>query len=416
MQQNKKNPLALVQRERHAMTENSCSTNRDGIPTAVRHRQLLKHSRLKEPKNIPRLVAAIEADYQFRLGFLVIQSMITATPVSVDVANAEHLAPLDRARAAALAENIEFVWRSALPHALRAFAHGRAAFERTYHYVADQQLHLVAGLDVLPFELTRMVLDDEGSFAGIELTTPNGVLLLGPERAWWFALDPTTLEPHGRSRYLGSALDVWKARRQLDALEEIWLSKFAVGHGIARAPELADIPPVYKLGDIEGANSNGEFLDPMEAMREQCSKIESGGVLVLSSKRYPDGSYLYDYVPTQGQQDGTPLENRRRMLDAAALRSLGIPERAITQDADHGSHALALVHHQVLTQTCEGILCQLSRSFQHYVIDKAVGVNFWETEPPSLRLLPQAVGERRSEYDENRAPNSHSAPRGLPVF
>jgi hypothetical protein len=229
-----------------------------------------------------------------------------------------------------------------------------------------------------------LALSDQGEFAGVHLRGENGQTLLEPARSWWFALDPTTTEPHGRSRYLGAPYEVWKARRQLDEQERIWYAKFAIGHGIARAPEHADLPV--------GPASAEEAVDPMESLRRELASIESGGILILSSRAYPDGRYLYDYRESEGQRDSKPLEQRRQMLDVAALRSLGIPERAITQDDRSGSRSVAQVHLEVLYRTCEGILDQLVTSFQRYVVRKAVEVNWNSGSTPTFRMTYRPLG------------------------
>lgn len=382
-------------------------------PTVVKHRRLLLAERKPAPADIPRMAEAIEADYQFRLGVIVIRSLILATPTRVSVAMDSN-APDGRAET--LAENLTAQWREMLPDALNAFGHGRAAFERTYRHDAATDLFLVDGLDYLPYERTRLVLTREGSFAGIELGGRGERILLEPARAWWFALDPTVTVPHGRSRYLGAPLAVWKARRRLEQLEEVWLQRFALGHGIARAPEREPVDPLHDQGGIGAVDESGAPIDPMEIMRQKCAEIESGGVLILSSQTGADGKYLYDYTPTDGQKDSAPLENRRRMLDAAALRSLGVPERALTQDADSGSYALAEVHRQVLGQTCEGILEQLANSFQKYVVEKAVAVNMWPGSSPRLRVERRPVGNGERELAASLARELLTQPIPSPLL
>ena len=48
------------------------------------------------------------------------------------------------------------------------------------------------------------------------------------------------------------------------------------------------------------------------------------------------GRPLWSYAQPSGHSDAGPLERRLSQLDAYALRSLGIPERALTQDAATG--------------------------------------------------------------------------------
>jgi hypothetical protein len=355
----------------------------DGLPTSTMHRSILRSVRQEEPKSIVRLVEEIERDYQFKLGYLVIQALVQSARASIEVE-----APGDESRATRLGDNLQRTWAQSLPQATRAFAYGRAAFERTYRYDRAANLHLVASLDYLPPEHSELVLGEDGAFAGVRLATEEGSVLLGPERSWWFALDPTATAPHGRSRYLGAPQEIWRARRKLEEEERIWFSKFALGHGVARAPDAHAAPARFQ----DGPGDSGEIVDPMEALRRELAAIESGGVLILSSKTYADGKYHYDYQESQGLRDSTPIEHRRQMLDVAALRSLGIPERAVTQDGQTGSRAVAQVHLEVLYRTAEGIVEQIAASFDRYVVAKAVEVNWPERRRPAHRVRWSPIG------------------------
>jgi len=369
------------------------------LPQAAIHKSILRSAAKNEPSSIVKLVESIEQDYQFKLGYLVIESLAKSASVTIDVEQFPD--SLDRSRVDALVGNLCEVWSRALPSAMRAFAFGRAAFEKTYRFDVGRGLYFVADLDYLPPEYTELVLDDEGSFGGIHLEVGDDSVRLDASRSWWFALDPTATEPYGRSRYLGAPLDVWKARRQLEEQEQIWYSKFAIGHGIARAPDRMESLPPYQSGNK--LSRDGEANDPMEVLRRELSAIESGGILILSSRTYPDGTPLYDYTESEGQRDSGPLEERRQMLDVAALRSLGIPERAITQNDKSGSRAMAQVHLEVLYRTCEGILDQLIASFQKYVIRKVVEINWPEKKRPVLRMRYRPIGDgsTTTEQDAN---------------
>lgn len=374
------------------------STEPVNLPRAAAHKAILRSAARQEPNSIAKLVDSIEQDYQFKLGYLVIESLAKSAPVTIEVERIPE--SVDPSRVDALTGNLREAWTQALPSAMRSFAYGRAAFEKTYRFDATTGLYFVADLDYLPPEYTELVLDDEGSFSGIKLQVGDDSVLLDPPRSWWFALDPTATEPHGRSRYLGAPLDVWKARRQLDEQERIWYSKFAIGHGIARAPDRMESAPPYQAGSTS-TSSSGETNDPMEVLRRELTAIESGGILILSSRTYPDGTPLYDYTESEGQRDSGPLEERRQMLDVAALRSLGIPERAITQNDKSGSRAMAQVHLEVLYRTCEGILDQLIASFQQYVIRKVIEINWPDGKRPVLRMRYRPIGDVSTTTEED---------------
>ncbi|MBY0587108.1 hypothetical protein K2X85_08020 [bacterium] len=351
------------------------------LPKAARHKEVLGHASPAEARSIVRLVEQIEQDYQFRLGYLVIESLVRSAPLELvlDLPTGR----TDDRLALALRENVLFHWAQSLPLTMRAFAYGRAGFEKTFRYDETSRGYLLAGLDYLPPEQSELILQNDGSFDGIELIGPNNRLRLEAARAWWFALDATVTEPYGKSRYLGAPYSIWQARRQLDQQERIWYSKFAIGHGVARAP------------DGTGPASDPS-LDPMEVMREQLASIESGGILILSSRTGPDGKYLYDYLASEGQQASGPLERRREMLDVAALRSLGIPERAITQNDQSGSRAMAQVHLEVLYRNCEGILDQIVSSFSKYVVRPLIEYNWPAAERPNWHLHYRPIGDQNT--------------------
>ena len=328
------------------------------------------------PRGVAELVRRIEEDYQFRLGRLVIASLIQRTPVTVQ-------ADSDDPAARALADSLTALWRQTLPDALDAFGHGRASFEKRFG-AYDEQLGIrpLKALDLLPYDRTEPVTTPAGGFGGVRLADGDGPVTLSPEHCWLFTLDASAEHPHGRSRYLGAPLAVWRQRRRNERHLDVWLDKFALGHGVARAPAR------YPAGGDPDANPMQDMADMLEALR-------AGGVAVLDSATDEDGRPLFDYDPPPSGQHAGPLENRRRQLDAAALRSLGIPERALTQDEATGSLAMAQVHWQVLATTCEGILAQVVVGYQRYVVDAAVALNFAPPRRPKLTVVAQPVHDDR---------------------
>ena len=127
-------------------------------------------------------------------------------------------------------------------------------------------------------------------------------------------------------------------------------------------------------------------------MAAMVAEAESGGTLLLSSARYVnnDGTlsdkFLYDFDPSDGLRDGSALDTRLTRLDAAALRSLGIPERALTQDSETGTNAMAQAHQQVLFATCDGVLSQIVESFKKYVVEKLVAFNWPAGSQPVIEI------------------------------
>ena len=191
------------------------------------HAEQLKNSVKKERRGIGKLVEEVESDYQFKLGYLTVQALI----LGVDV---EIVGPEGDPRAAAIAANLQAVWDQSLPSAIRSFAYGRAAFEKIYEADHVNSLTKLASLDFLPFENTELVLGDGGAFGGIKLTGKGKEpITLDPRCSWWFALDPTPIEPHGRSRYIGAPMLVYDDRSALKRQAKIWYDRFAIGQAVA---------------------------------------------------------------------------------------------------------------------------------------------------------------------------------------
>ena len=341
---------------------------------------------VKEPKSTGKIVEAIEKDVQFLLGKLVISAMIQSTEFSIEGAGEDP-------RAVALAENLRQQFEDALPNAIECFGHGRQAFEKWACYDPATKINQLGGLDPISFRHSEMILDERGQFAGIKFTAKGRSDVIDKDSSWWCALDATPEHPHGRSRYVGAPIEIWKARRQLDINEKDWQKRFALGHGFAKAPQQYPPDVLASMGVDGQTYKDGRTPNPITDMEEAILALGSGGVAVMPSGNYPaeqGGASLFEYQPPQTRQDAAPLENQRRVLDAYALRSLGVPERAVTQDDATGSYSMAEVHWKVLASTCEGILSQIVASFQEQVIDFFIGLN-WLTGKPKLELKYEPI-------------------------
>jgi hypothetical protein len=353
---------------------------RSASADAGRVRAALAAGRVAEPEGIPALVSAIESDYQFTLARRTLASLIESAAWSIEVDRDE----LERR---AFAEDLLARFREALPAALAAIAFGRVAFAKRLGPADASGVRLLRSLDPLPFERTELRLDEEGRFAGVRLDTGTRWLDLGPSEVWWFALDPTPAEPHGRSRYLGAPLAVWRQREELRRNRDVFLRKLALGHGVAKAP--SDYPAPAGVG----AGSALDRADPLDDLRRGLESLRSGGTLVLPSETDARGNPLFSYEPPRMQPDGTPLENEGRRLDAAVLRAMGIPERAVIQEDSAGSYALAEVHWRVLAATVDGIAHQLLASFNRHVIEPTLALNWPEPDRPAIRLTVRRLRE-----------------------
>lgn len=325
--------------------------------------QLLSNLVEGESDGVGELAVKMRADYQVTLAELTLRALIGSAKISIQVDGDE--------RALALGESLERLFRDTMSKALDCIAYGRVAFEKEFAYSSGLNLYYVRRLNDLPFEATEMLLN-QGQFAGIRLTVEEEKLDLDCSQSWWMALDPTPLQPHGKSRFLGAPHETWKRRHRLFHKREVFVDKHIISNGVARVP-------------MDGEIQAGQEVDIATAMGQALDMLNSGGNVILSNERDADGNYAYDVSLSQGLNDPGPLETMIDGLDADQLRAFGIPEKTLIEGGQVGSYALVSLQMLVLYAVCEGILGQLERSYQRFVIDKSVAINQW-AEAPEIKI------------------------------
>ena len=331
-------------------------------PRSAKADRVTAHYIRREPSNIQQLVAEMQRDEQFVFGVSILARKVKTAQVTVEASD-------DNPRAAALADHLTDCWYQYVDQFTQAIEFGRVAFEKVFRF--DSSIgHVVDELIPLVFSQSKMKLDDTGRFAGVDYDKIH----FTADESLWVAVRATALEPHGRSIYLGAPQRILRLRKEHEKREEIWYRRFSIGRGIGRAPSDYESPTgVGKVGEV---NQDGTRANPMADLKRTLEDVESGGDIVLSSARDPNGQYLFEYTPGNDLKDGEAIESRRRMLDTMALRSLGIPDRAITQDgAANGSRAVADAHGEVLADVVEGILSDLIECYQSQIIDYLCRVN-----------------------------------------
>lgn len=351
-------------------------------PLTAKTEQISARYRIQEPRNVDQLVKRMLEDDQFLFGLLIIKSILRGAQVSVAC---EHKSEVGKRSA----EHLETTWYAHVDKFLQSLEYGRQAFEKVFRYTP--QGYEVAELNDIPFAQSKMMIDN-GTFAGIEV---GDVKLTASESAW-FSIRSSSTEPHGRSIFLGAPQRVWRLRQDHEKREEVWYKRFSIGRGIGRAPA------EYSVGNAQGSYSqvdeSGRQSSPMVDLKLSLESIEAGGDLVLPASRDQNGNLLFDYLPGNDLKDGAALESRRRMLDIMALRSLGIPERAITQDGATGSRAVADAHGQVMYDVIESYLADLVECYQVHIVDPIERYN--ALPPGSLKVNYRSLSDRSEQRVE----------------
>jgi hypothetical protein len=322
----------------------------------------------KEPRDTARIVDDMRKDPVFQLGIKVLRSMASSVVVSFDVDG-------DDPRAQRLASHCADLWDQNARHALEAIEYGRQAFEIVHGINGD--LNTIAELIPIPYEISEVEIDKESGFRSvIKVGKGKSQVELIPQHYLWIALDATRIEPFGKSRYRGAAYQVRQQRKKLDQQEETWYNRYSMGVGLAFAPEEAIGTPIAGDGDRGEIATDGNPVDPAKALRDALEELKAGGWMILSSATYPEGGgrkWGLEQFPEV--KEGSPIANRRNHLDVAALRSLGIPERAVIQEGQTGSYSLAEAHALVLNDTVEDIARQVIIQFQKQIVDRLCRLN-----------------------------------------
>lgn len=347
-----------------------------------------------EPKELGELVERMRADYQVRLSELTLQALMKTVPVAIHTeerGDAEEQETSEQqpvqtderesARARVLARKLKKLWDDRLQEMLECFSYGRVAFEKVWNFDSSTGLQFIEDLEPLPFKQTTMQLDEEGGFAGLTLSAGGDraggdhKIELEPIKSWWLAIDTTATEPHGRSRYLGAPHEVWKFRRKLFRLREVFMNRCVLKGGVAHVPMGTNI------------DDQGNTTDDSTNVEKAFEDYVSGGLLMFPNHRDPDTKeYLYDVEIPEGLNDPGPLEAAIDGSDVEQVRAFGIPEKTIMEGDAVGSYAMVSMQMLVLYAICDDLLSQIAGSFQAYVIDKVVEQNWDSAQQPSITI------------------------------
>lgn len=342
---------------------------------------LLAKLRKPEVKDIAELAEKMREDYQITLAELVIAANIRAVNYSVSVESPASASPRDQKRAELLGAQCQKLWQETLPRMVDAFGNGRVAFEKINAYEAVSGLNFFKSLEDLPFAQTEMALTDQGDFAGIELTVGEDGVTIPPDCSWWLALDATALEPHGRSRFLGAPHKTWERRQETLRLRDLFVERFALRGGVAHVPETVQ-------------DEDGNIIDVFEAIQEAYASVQAGGFMALPNARDKEGNYLFDFTEAKLENyDAGPITEVLDSQDAEQLLSFGIPPKTVIEGDAVGSFALVSQQMLILFAVIEDIVDQFVKSFQRYVIDKVVGMN-WTLGKPRIQLVYTRLTEK----------------------
>lgn len=328
---------------------------------------------------IAHQIAEMREDYQCQFAKWVITANLRSVPVSVSVEQAEGATQQD-ARAEALADHLQKLWMASRSAMEECFDYGRVAFEKIHDGDVDRGLTIIEKLDPMPYEMTELKLD-KGAYNGFDLRAKGEPVHIDAAASWWLALDPTALEPHGKSRFTGAPHKVFRQRKAAIGFREIWVEKFAIGCAKAHVQSSFEDP------------ATGQLVDGHARMQEAYDAYKSGGLLTFDNARVrkadgTEGEYKDDIEQMPVQADGSPLDETIDGLDADQLQAFGVPPKTVIEGEAVGSYAMVTQQMRVLFAVVDDILSQMVASFQKYVVDKLVALNFAENPPKIVVSYP----------------------------
>lgn len=315
--------------------------------------------------DLDTLVRRMRRDAYVRLAERDIRATVATAQISVTAASTDRTT---RGLAAAL----EHLWWSHINLMLECVPFGRAAFEVVYQAVGGW-LHAPRRLEPLPFKYTEPLFGKDSGETG----RPCGVIFKGRDGnakplelprpyGWWLALDATTLNPEGESRFAGAMEDAFERRDEITKKFLKFSRKYALGDLVVFA-------------DPTRIGPNGETIDQWDEIAEACQSKDAGDLLIFpnSERATPDGGSKKAIEVDRtdlGARDGSPLLNAAKELGSEILLAAGIPPRTVLE-GDSGSFALVTWQMVVKYRVVEDILSQIVNQFQSEVINPACAVN-----------------------------------------
>jgi hypothetical protein len=331
-------------------------------------------------------VRQMDEDYQIAFARRILSANVSAVDVSITADGIED------GRVNAIVDSLKRLWDETVASMLDAVGHGRVAFEKSWDYDPAARVNTIRKLEPIEPEDSRLKLGERGKFAGIEIKLADQDWeTIEPSNAWWLALRPTAKYPHGRSMYFPAVHAAWQQKRR--TLENLgrFVKRFAVRGGIAHIP----------FSDID--QQTGQIIDTAERTAGALEALYSGGTLLLPNDKHPGdpsgATYKYDFAEANPQTlDPSPLLGVVDRWDVAILRAFGIPEKTVTEGSAVGSFAMVSQQMLTLFAVVEELIGELVKSYNRYVCDPVVEMNYGEGRGPKIAASFPSLTNRPDSF------------------
>lgn len=195
------------------------------------------------------------------------------------------------------------------------------------------------------------------------------------DKAFIFTHDKEWGNIYGWSR-LKPAYNYWYTYWVLDAWHERWLQK-------------RGIPPIivkYPIGKSQVATSGTtpSFKDNADIARDAAKSLQPDSIVTIPSDELKTSSGKTGSWSVETLVDNTRIDafvEAKEALDVRKLRSILVPERAVTQDTSTGSFKMAESHIWIMMESLKGLIGDIAEHTNQFLIPQLVEVNFGKNAP-----------------------------------
>lgn len=233
-----------------------------------------------------------------------------------------------------------------------------------------------------PDLVTIKVKRSDGSFAGVIFDDGRTEKKLIPFEKCWLVVHEGLY-----GNLIGKSI--------LDPVYEPWYKCKAIELYTLRYLERAASPPlVGRAPMVYTSQTDTSVKTGLEFMVEALEKLVGEGILVLPADTNNKGDWVWDVKYLTDDQRAPMYLEALRHWQEQKLRTLGIPERVLTQYGSVGTYAMARAHTDTFIGTLTSILNELLLYINSYLLPQLVMWNFADPAPVTMETVVK-LGDRK---------------------
>lgn len=290
------------------------------------------------------------------------------------------------------------VWRRLVKSAMKAVTFGCAPHEIVW---AEQQAYRVWNEDLkvdntmpLAYVFDRIkAVDPQYTTLKLEADRFAGFEQMGggdvpKEKGFWFTHDEIFGNLYGRSRYIHS-YDPWYWSAIVVAFANRYLERSGSPTPKGTAPE--------GFTNV-GTEDNPDDKNNLDLIQEIAEAVREGAAVSLPSSTAEEAGWDLEYLTDDNR--GAAFVPMLEKYDSWMLRGLFIPERALTQDTEVGSNAMASTHADMFIMSEESLISDMADAVSDMIIPSLLLYNFGAKAPRARVKVKGFTDERKGLIKE----------------